>query len=213
MQIYAQNERTPLHENFNLQSLRTAFIRRNIHERISLIHDWFKANNDGQLALSSSFGVQSASLLHYVRESGLDIPVVSVDIAQPEYDLQRSYKQTLQRALQFPLLDFPAPDDAGKVAALDKGLRDHNITGLISGIRASQTQARAKKEFVEYNPRNNTLSFHPLLDWSDAKTDYYLDKRIPEHLRHPHHGSGVRSKGGAVLAPNEEKTECGIHLG
>lgn len=200
-----------LHENFNLHALNASFYGKNILERLHLIHDWFTAHNQGKIALSSSFGVQSALLLHYAQESGLNIPVISVDINETKYDTQRAYKQTLQNALGFPLIEFQAKSDADKVEAMEQGLRAHFITGTIAGIRASQTQTRANKDFVEYNPRSGRLCFHPLLDWNDSKTNYYIEKRIPEHLRHPDYKPGQRSKGGVILSDDEEKTECGLH--
>lgn len=198
--------------NFNLQSLNERFEGLGIQERLRLIHDWFETHAQGRLALTSSFGLQSALLLHYIEQSGLDIPVISVDIDHAKYDQQRDYRNTLQNQMGFKLLSFPANSEGDKVRAMDDGLRDNFITATIAGIRASQTTTRAAKNFVEWNARNQTLSFHPLLDWPDAKTEFFLEKHIPDALRHPAYQSGLRSQGGAILSDDQEKTECGLHI-
>lgn len=202
---------SPLHTQFNLQTLNEEFSGKTIQERLTLIHNWCEAHLQGRLALTSSFGVQSALLLHYGQQSGLNIPVISVDIDQPKYDLQRRYKACLQERLGFNLQSFPAANDDEKVSAMDQGLKEHFIGATIAGIRASQTQTRAKKNFAEWNARNQTVSFHPLLDWPDSKTEFYLEKHIPEELRHPAYKSGLRSQGGVILSDSEAKTECGLH--
>lgn len=208
----AAKPQTTLTSYFNLQQINDDFYSKGIQDRLTLIHDWFTDYAYGNLALSSSFGVQSALLLHYAQESSLNIPVVSVDIAESKYDGQRAYRRHLQEKLGFTLLSFPAASDADKVRAMDTGLHDHFITATISGIRASQTEERAQKNFVEWNARNQTLSFHPLLDWPDSKTEFYLEKHIAPELRHPNYSAGLRSKGGVILGADEAKTECGLHI-
>ncbi len=199
------------HPAFSLEGLSEKFRRLTIEDRIRFAHDWTVENTNGTLALSSSFGVQSALLLQFAKSSKLDIPVISVDIADEKYDGQREYRQKLTRTLNLDLHVFPASDDAHKVPAMDDGLRALGIAATISGIRAAQTKTRAQKKFVEWNERNNTVTFHPLLDWPDAKTDFYLSA-LPEDIRHPAYKPGVKSKGGFLLREGEEKTECGLHL-
>lgn len=206
------HEAPSMTHHFNLHSLNERFKGKAIQERLRLIHDWVEEHAQGRLALTSSFGVQSALLLHYVQNSGLDIPVISVDIDDPKYNQQRAYRDTLRQQMGFELLSFPAANDAGKVQAMDHGLRENFITATIAGIRASQTQTRADKNFAEWNSRNNTFTFHPLLDWPDAKTEFYLQKHIPDELRHPAYQPGLRSQGGAILSHDQEKTECGLHI-
>ena len=139
------------------------------------------------------------------------MPVVSVDIAGERYDMQRSYRQTLARFMGLNIRTFPATSEADKVAAMDEGLRVNGITATISGVRASQTENRAAKRFVEWNERNGTLSFHPLLDWPDAKAEFHILEKLPEMFRHPDFAPGARSQGGAILGDSEDKTECGLH--
>lgn len=199
-------------DDFNLEALNQEFRSRTLEERLQFIASWTAEHLDGNVALMSSFGVQSALLLHYAQEAGLDLPVASVDIAEEKYNTQRNYRQKLSAYMGLNVLTFPAGSEADKVSAMDEGLQKNWVTATISGIRASQTENRATKKFVERNARNGTLSFHPLLDWPDAKADYYLKEKIPKELHHPDYEEGSRSQGGAVLSSSDDKTECGLHI-
>ena len=164
---------SPLQAEFNLEYLNSELNYQTLDDRLHFIQGWFRENMNGNLALMSSFGVQSSLLLYYACKARFQLPVVSVDIAGERYRTQRSYRQTLVRLMGLNILAFPAASEADKVAAMDEGLRVNGITATISGIRASQTENRASKRFVEWNERNETLSFHPLLDWPDAKTNSF----------------------------------------
>lgn len=201
-----------LQNNFNLKALSTQFQGKSIAERLDFIASWTAEHLPENLALTSSFGVQSALMLHYAHASNLNIPVVSVDIAGEKYAPQRAYRTQLKEKLGFPLLTFAAESEDKKVHAMTDGLRANFISATIAGIRSSQTENRAAKDFVEWNARNGTLSFHPLLDWPDAKADHYLQMHIPPELRHPDYHPGVRSQGGVILDAQEAKSECGLHL-
>jgi phosphoadenosine phosphosulfate reductase len=201
-----------LRDDFNLNALNEQYKHQTLKDRLDLAQQWTQALQRGKLALNSSFGIQSALLLHAIKTSGLKIPVVTVDIPGKKYDAQRRYRETLRQALDLDLIIFQAESEADKVAAMNRGLKAHDIRGTISGIRASQTETRAGKKFIEISQRNGTLSFHPLLDWPDAKAEFYLNKKIPPSIRHPDYRAGIRSKGGVILDSAEEKTECGLHL-
>lgn len=207
----AHSEKSQNISILSIDDLNDAFLRLKPDERIKFAHDWTAAQGDGQLGLTSSFGVQSILMIDFVRNSGLGIPIFSVDIDDPKYDGQRAYKTKLKTALNIDVIDLPADGDAEKVAAMDKGLSEHFIGAALSGLRASQTANRAGRKFVERNPRNGTVEFRPFLDWPDAKADFYI-AQMDEALLHPSYAAGVRSQGGAVLSKDQEKTECGLHV-
>ena len=189
-----------------LKQSNAEFDAKNFEQRLRWAYEKY---GDG-LVLSSSFGVQSAILLKTVHDLGLDVPVIGVDIQDPKYDEQRAYRDKLQAELGFDLFIALAKDDDGKVEAMEHGLRALGATAVLSGIRSSQTQNRADKNFLEPG-KADTVSIHPILDWPDARADFFLQK-LPEALRHPDYNPGVWSQGGAVLGEGAVKGECGLHL-
>lgn len=199
----------PLHENFNPKGLESEFLYTSAEQRIKLAHDWFRKQSDQQIVLNSSFGVQSLLMLHYVKASGLDIPVVTVDIPDDKYDIQREYRRALERDLGISVIVFKAESDADKVRAMEEGLETIDAGAVFNGLRASQTDTRAGRSFIERNERTGVIEISPLLDWPNAKARHYIEQR-PQELWHPAYLSGVQSQGGAVLAQDEEKTECGL---
>lgn len=161
--------------------------------------------------LSTSFGIQSILMLDLVyRQAGLRLPVVAVDIPGEKYDVQRAYRDFLKEKLDLDLRIFKAVDEEGKTHAMNQGLEFLGAHAMLSGIRASQTENRERKKFVEYR-EGGIIDIYPLLDWPDSKADFYIGK-IPPEFRHPEFAPGIRSKGGAILAADEAKTECGLFL-
>ena len=175
-----------------------------------LYHAW---QYRGALALTSSFGVQSGLLVDQLHKRGLlpEIPVVTVDIPGSQWDDQRRYRDHLQNHYGFDLHVEHAENEDDKTAALNRGLSRLGVRATLDGIRASQTFNRAQKPFIEDKP-DGRIAIHPLLDWSDRRVDKYIRKRLTEVARHPAWEKGARSKGGVVLAPGFEKTECGLHI-
>lgn len=167
------------------------------------------------LVLTSSFGVQSLVLLNAIKElrdnTGINIPVICVDIKGSKYDGQRAYRDLLQKELGFDLHVFLAEDEATKVETMDMALAQLGVRTVLSGIRASQTETRRSKRFIEENLRNGIVEISPLLDWPDVKVERYL-QWFPVALRHPEYAPGAQSKGGVPLGSGQEKTECGLHL-
>ncbi len=196
-----------LGNDFNLQSFSSDFKTKTLDDRILMAHEEF----DGGLVLLSSFGVQAILLLHYTKELGLDIPVVSVDIEGSQHDAQRAYRDMLYKNLKFVLHLAHAKDEGGKKAALDHKLEEVGATAYLSGARAAQTDHRKTLKIVDQKSEGEIVRIHPVHDWPDQKADYYV-QRTPRALQHPEAGDGVRSHGGVILASGEIKTECGIHL-
>lgn len=181
-------------------------------ERIRRAHDWVKGEAGQNLVLSSSFGPQSILMLNFVKEAGIDIPVIAVDIEGDEYEPQRAYRETLRRSLGFDLYLAHAKDENGKDAAMIRALRQVNAGGVISGIRRSQTENRASKPYVEWREKNRAYSFHPILNWPDQGVDSVLSQQIDPALLHPDYAPGVQAIGGRILGAGEQKQECGLHI-
>jgi phosphoadenosine phosphosulfate reductase len=157
----------------------------------------------GVHVLTSSFGAQSAVMLHLVTQQRPDMPVIVIDTG---YLFSETYQfiDDLQQRLKLNLfVARPALSPAwlearhGKlweqgVAGLDRynqlvkvepmrRILDHlEACTWFSGLRRSQSKSRARIPFVER--RNNLWKVYPIADWSDHDVDDYLKQYdLPWH--------------------------------
>ncbi len=194
----------------------------------------------GRIALVSSFGAESAILLHMVAQIDPSTPVVFLDTGQL-FAQTLQYVETL--AGRFGLTDVraqrpdpravAAEDPAGdlwrrhpdrcchvrKVMPLAQALRDFDA--WISGRKRYQGGIRATIPLAETD--GCRVKFNPLALWSTADVDEYF--RVHGLPRHPLQEFGFQSIGchpcTADVAPDtgsragrwpgSAKTECGIH--
>ncbi|ANU08528.1 phosphoadenylyl-sulfate reductase [Paraurantiacibacter namhicola] len=194
----------------------------------------------GRVAVVSSFGTESAVLLHLAAQADPLVPVVFVDTLKmfPE---TLEYRATLLD--RFGLLNAsvvkPDPD---VIAAKDaNGLRwsfdpdgccdirkveplaraKAGLDTWISGRKAFQSSTRAN--LPRFEIEDGRLKINPLGDWVKEDLDaYFAEHDLP---RHPLEAQGYLSVGCApctsTVKPGEDpragrwrgwdKTECGIH--
>ncbi|MDX2145511.1 MAG: phosphoadenylyl-sulfate reductase [Rhodospirillaceae bacterium] len=194
----------------------------------------------GQIALVSSFGAESAVLLHMVSRIAADTPVLFLDTGKLFGETLR-YRNALTAMLGLTKVTTIAPDptavaarDAGgvlwsqnadaccalrKVEPLARALAPFAawITGR-KGYQGATRQGLPSIEFVD-----GKFKFNPLAAWSRRDLTDYLDAhRLP---RHPLEADGYVSIGCTPctdrVQPGESpragrwrgrgKTECGIH--
>lgn len=194
----------------------------------------------GTIAVVSSFGTESAVLLHLVAEASRDVPIIFVDTLKmfPE---TLDYRDTLIRTLGFTDSRVVVPDPAALAAKDDKGLRWSYDPDGCCAIRKVEPLARAKegldiwisgrKAFQSVTRQNlprfevedGRLKINPLGDWTkDDLEAYFVEKDLP---RHPLEAQGYLSIGcepcTSKVMPGEDpragrwrgwdKVECGIH--
>lgn len=75
-----QHNSTFLPDLFRASSTTSTSLFEVAKQRIKATHEWTKNNTNGDLALLSSFGLQSAILLQAAKETGINIPVISIDM-------------------------------------------------------------------------------------------------------------------------------------
>jgi len=161
------------------------------------------------LALTTSFGIQSAVLLHMVSEldqrSGAAlIPVIWVDTGYlpPEtyryaeqlhellgFDLrvvQASMSPARMEALHGRLWESGTLEDLDlynrlrKVEPLDRAFRDLKVSCWASGVRGSQTDHR--RAMAPLQAVRGLWSLRPLLSWSRKDVFYYMEQHgLPQH--------------------------------
>lgn len=194
----------------------------------------------GETAIVSSFGAESAALLHLVASVDPSVPVLFLDTGK-HFPETLAYRDLLVERLG--LTDFrnlqPDPaliekrDGTGlrwsydpdgcceirKVLPLAAGLAGFHAT--ITGRKAFQASTRAALPRFELD--GDRLKINPLADWTKADLDaYFAAHALPVH---PLVAQGYPSIGCApctsVVKPGEDpragrwrgwdKTECGIH--
>lgn len=155
------------------------------------------ANHFGDgLVLSTSFGVQSAVMLHLATQVKPDIPVVWVDTGYlvPE---TYAFAERLRERLDLNLFVYQSPlsparmealhgrlwerdevdafnhyDRIRKVEPMQRALTDLAATAWMSGLRADQTDHRKKLQAIgRQDGRGKIL---PILDWTAGEVHAHL---------------------------------------
>ena len=182
-----------------LQDLNEWLGARDARERVR----WALDTLPGAHALSSSFGAQSAALLHLVTREYADIPVVLIDTG---YLFPETYRFTDELAAKLKLnLKVYRPEigvawmearfgklwEQGldgidrynrlrKVEPMQRALGDLGARTWIAGLRRSQASTRADIDFLEL--RDGRWKFHPIADWNDRDVWQYLQiHHLPFH--------------------------------
>jgi phosphoadenosine phosphosulfate reductase len=202
---------------------------------------WAAQTFPGTAVVTSSFGADSAVLLHLLSRAAPQIPVLFLNTGFLFAETLR-FKEALTAQLGLDVREIrpeigpeeflerhgPAYEespnfccDRNKVQPLRKALE--GVSCWIAGVRRDQTQTRARLGVVERQPAG-MLKLHPLIDWDQQRIDRYLDRHgLP---RNPLVAEGYTSIGcwpctalPADLSDlrsgrwaNSGKTECGLHL-
>ena len=157
----------------------------------------------GEHVLTSSFGAQSAVMLHLVNTVNPGVGVVLLDTGYlfPE---TYSFIDELTERLKLNLKVFRAESspawqetrfgrlwDQGlsgierynrinKQEPLDRALNDLHARTWFAGLRRTQAKTRSRIFPIEF--RRARYKVHPLFDWSDRDIGRYLEKhRLPYH--------------------------------
>lgn len=194
----------------------------------------------GRIALVSSFGAESAVLLHLVAQVDKEVPLIFVN-TQKMFGETLAYRDELAERLGYIDLRVYRPDprilaardetglrwsydpdgccDIRKVEPLRRALSPFNA--WISGRKGFQGKTRTALPRFEID--EGRLKLNPLADWSKPELDAYFEAhKLP---RHPLEAEGYPSIGCAPctskVRPGEDpragrwrgwdKVECGIH--
>jgi phosphoadenosine phosphosulfate reductase len=169
---------------------------------------WAQQTFGDGFALTTSFGIQAAVLLHMVSElaqrSGEPVQVIWVDTGYlpPEtYQYADLLVERLQLRLHVAqgtispahmearhgrLWESGTVEDLGlyhrirKVEPLDRALAELQVRCWASGVRGSQTDHRAAMQALD--PVRGRWSLRPLLSWTKRDVYYYMqDHNLPQH--------------------------------
>ena len=181
-------------------------------DRLAWAHQRFGSG----FALTTSFGIQSAVLLHMLSQlpEGDAVPVIWVDTGYLPEETYRYGAQLTEllsirlvvvqsvmsparmEALHGRLWDTGQLDDLEKyhqirkVEPLDRALAQLEVSCWASGVRRGQTDHR--RAMTVLDPIRERLSLRPLLDWTQKDIFYYMqDNNLPQHPLFEHGYSTV----------------------
>ena len=209
-------------------------------DTMTMLRTVFAEGLAGNVAVVSSFGTESAVLLHLVAQADPNVPVIFVDTLKM-FGETLDYRDTLIRAFGFTDSRVVAPKPDVIAAKDETGLRWSYDPDGCCDIRKVEPMARAKdgldawisgrKAFQSVTRQNlprfevedGRLKLNPLGDWTKEDLEaYFAEHDLP---RHPLQAQGYLSIGcepcTSKVMPGEDpragrwrgwdKVECGIH--
>lgn len=211
-------------------------------EAIALLGKIFAEKVHGKAALVSSFGAESAVLLHLASRINPNVPVLFIDTLMLfeetlQYQLELAETLGLSNVIRvlpdlydardndpYGSLHLTEPDsccDLRKIKPLENALCEYNA--WVSGRKRFHGDARAQLSVQELDSEGRH-KFNPLADWKAGDIKAYFERH--ELPRNPLFYRGFRSIGcspcTSAVAEGEdsrsgrwrgqEKTECGIHF-
>ena len=168
-------------------------------ERVAYALEQWQPN----IVLSTSFGAQSAVLLHMATQLWPDIPVVLLDT---QYLFPETYKfaDELMARLNLNLKVYQSPvsrewqearfgklweqgadgikqfNAMNKTEPMGRALKDLNAEAWITGLRRSQSSTRAGLQTLAV--QDGRVKVHPIYDWSNKDVHQYLTRHdLPYH--------------------------------
>lgn len=213
-------------------------------QQISFLAEKFK----GKIAFSTSFGQEDQIITHYIFEHNLPVKVFTLDTGRMFEETYKTFSKTLQKYKKQIEVYFPDKEKVEelltkkgpfsfyesienrkeccqirKVVPLKRALE--GVECWITGLRASQSEARKELKLLEYDENFKLLKFNPLLGWNfDDVKDFIRENNIPYNVLHD---KGFISIGcepcTRAVKPGEDiragrwwwedntKKECGLH--
>lgn len=168
-------------------------------ERVSWAGETF---GDG-LVMTTSFGIQSAVMLHLVTRVVPQVPVIFIDTG---YLFPETYRfaQELSGRLQLnwrvynPAMSAARQEAlygkqwdqgtealrrynfANKIEPMERAVRELGATAWLTGLRRSQASSRGNLRVVE--TQNRIAKIHPIIDWDNRRVHRYLTEHsLPYH--------------------------------
>ena len=214
---------------------------------INQVFDFLANEYKDQIVFSTSFGQEDQVITDLIAKNEWQIQIFTLDtgrLFQETYDVfhktLKKYKNEIK--VYFPeanaveqLLNQKGPNSfyesvanrkeccfIRKVAPLTQALKGNAI--WITGLRVEQSENRNDLAFFEYDEKFDIIKFNPLLKWSLAEVQKYIDEnKVPQNGLHQ---KGFVSIGCApctrAITPGEDiragrwwwessHKECGLH--
>jgi phosphoadenosine phosphosulfate reductase len=180
------------------------------------ILEWARETFGDRLVLTSSFGAESAVMLHLASQVIPTVPVVFLDTGYLFPETYRFAEELTQRfqldvrvyspkitaarqeALYGKLWEGNEEQQAmyqqlNKVEPMDRAIRELGAKAWVAGLRGKQNAFRAGLRAVEL--QGTVYKVHPILGWNEEQIHHYL--RSHDLPYHPLYRRGYRSIGDA----------------
>lgn len=178
------------------QSLRLAEVNEKLEKLTAAQRiEWAAKHLEGNHAVSSSFGIQAAVMLHLSCQAMPNIPVILTDTGYlfPEtYRFIDELTEQLNLNLKvFRAIESPSWQEArygklweqgiegiekynriNKVEPMRRALSELDAKVWFSGLRRAQSESRANLPILSI--QNGVFKFLPIADWSNKDVHYYL---------------------------------------
>jgi phosphoadenosine phosphosulfate reductase len=191
--------KTAAEDPTRLDEINTWLESRNAHQRLA----WGLKNLPGEHVMSTSFGAQSAVLLHLATRARADIPVVLIDTG---YLFPETYRfaDELTERLSLNLKVYRPQIGIAWMEARHGKLWENGVDGIseynalrkvepmrraltelgagtwIAGLRRAQSTTRRQSRVLEV--RDGRWKLHPLVDWTDRDIWQYMQQNgLPYH--------------------------------
>jgi phosphoadenosine phosphosulfate reductase len=155
--------------------------------------------------MSSSFGAESACLLHLATQALPNIKIIFIDTGYlfPE---THAFLESLRQRLDLNIWTYRTRNDpisylqqtnqpdpswrdnveaccaANKNEPFDRAMRELSPAAWLRGIRRHQADTRASRQYFEYSPRYHCHAISPLLDWTPKDIHSYMKEHdLPYH--------------------------------
>jgi phosphoadenosine phosphosulfate reductase len=166
---------------------------------------WAAAEFSDGLIMSSSFGAESAVLLHMATRLLPHIKVIFIDTGYlfPE---TFAFMEELRRRFDLNVWTYRTRNDpfeylnrcgesdptwrhdidsccaANKNEPFERAIRDLTPSAWLRGIRRNQSQSRQHAQIVEWSKRYNCYAISPLLNWTPRDIHAYMKQHdLPYH--------------------------------
>lgn len=228
---------TPRYTEADAIRLNNMFRGRDTMEMLTLL---LKENMLGDAAIVSSFGAESAVLLHLIASIDPNVPILFLETGK-HFPETLAYRDTLEKTIGFKDLRNIRPDETLLTQKDENGLRwSYDPDGCcdirktqplkaalapfdaqFTGRKAFQSSTRAN--LPRFEIEEGRLKVNPIIDWDKERLENYIAEHgLPPHplveLGYPSIGCSPCTN---KVAPGEDprsgrwkgwdKTECGIH--
>ena len=181
-------------QNFDLKSIE----RELSNKTASQIVQWAKDKFPDGLVMTTSFGIQSAVMLHLVTQVIPDIPVIWIDTGYLPPETYR-FAEELTKKLKLNLQIYQSAlspacmealygqlwqendlealnryDYLRKVEPMNRALKELNATAILAELPRDQTDFRFSLQSV--NLQGERYKILPILSWSSKDIYYYLQE-------------------------------------
>lgn len=169
------------------------------------IVSWAVAQFGRELVMSSSFGAESAILLHMAATAMPGIRVIFVDTGYL-FPQTHAFMESLRQRFDLNVWTYRTRNDpitylhhageenptwrkdieaccaANKNEPMERAMRELSPKGWLRGIRRNQAQSRRAVRFLEWSGRYNSYAISPLLNWSSRELHGYMKQHdLPYH--------------------------------